>query len=95
MSETIDVSGDRQTDWDKEVAAGHLVRKVPAPGNFDGADHHIQGIPITAEEQARREVSAEVMKHVQETGRYPDAPRGTVFAMGGWPVFDAEGKIVG
>ena len=102
MSEKIDVSGDKRTDWDKEIERGHLLRQDPSRSNRAIQGEHVQGAPITDANRTDRILSADKAKRMLEqaqsssSGAYrpPDPAPAKIMLVGGWPTFDKDGNIV-
>ena len=90
-----DASGETRVNWDREVAAGNLVRKTSlVRDTSDKSVEHVQGRSISDSNRGDRVVSAHVMQHVAATGRYPSKPTGRAFVQGGWPTFGPDGSII-
>lgn len=72
MSDKIDVSGDKRTDWDKEIEHGHLLRQDPTRSNRQTQGEHIQGVPLKESDRTERVMSLEEhkrrMEKIQATG---------------------------
>jgi len=80
-TKVVDASGDHKTDWDKEVANGHLIRPVQraTPGEI-----HVQGRPLSAKEISDRVISREDADYLARTGRRRPKATGKGFFFSNW-----------